>query len=371
MHPSVRVKRDDRSFVDAAVMGRANTQKPSTPPLSIALNPAAKTANWEDCVLVGECISVQHIKDLPNIFELEGNQSGMVYYTGGLNVLKKFITSKYAEAFYANDSNWNRWFNWLKCGFNDESSVERITWVRIFGVPVRFRSEANYARIASAFGKPLETFSGDWNVFDISTGQVCIITASMTAIIDKIEITHGNNWFGVVEFDKDWTPFDSVSEVCTRNTPSDLEDIDEDEDDSTCFLDDDESNPEDTGISATWEVPQKTQEVLEEGEIVEESTVNMMELQPPASSPGKISESKIDDLKAVDGPSLQFNVVNIFELNSNRVETPMRESGVDPTQLMEPNSCPLPDRDRWLDKPESPNLTQAEFDPPMFERGVQ
>lgn len=224
MHPSVWGKRDGRSFVDV-VMGRASTQKPSTPPLFIALNPIVKTSIWEECDLVSECISVQHIKDLIGIFELEGNQCGMVYYTRDLNILIKFITSKDAETFYANDSNWKKWLNWLKRGFNDESSVERITWVRIFGVLVKFRSESNYARIASAFGKPLETFGGDWNVFDISTGQVCIITASMMTINDKIEITHGNKsfQFGVVEFNKEWTSFDSVLGVCTIKTPSDRE----------------------------------------------------------------------------------------------------------------------------------------------------
>lgn len=75
-----------------------------------------------------------------------------------------FINEKEVEMLYGDDSNWNRWFKWLKRGFNEDNGVERIAWFRIHGVPIRFRSEENYARIGENFRKPIETFGGNWEV---------------------------------------------------------------------------------------------------------------------------------------------------------------------------------------------------------------
>ncbi|KAI3738596.1 hypothetical protein L2E82_28633 [Cichorium intybus] len=97
--------------------------------------------------MVGETLSTQHIADLPTILPIDGNPAGKVYYIGGMNVIRKFTSSKSAAAFYENENNWNRWFKWLKMGFNDEMVQERITWIRILSLPICFRSMEVFAKL--------------------------------------------------------------------------------------------------------------------------------------------------------------------------------------------------------------------------------
>ncbi|CAH1454103.1 unnamed protein product [Lactuca virosa] len=106
-------------------------------------------------------------------------------------------------------------------GFNDDIRGERIPPVRIHGVPVGFRSESNYAQIVEAFGRAIETFGANWDVFDISTGQVYILTRSIEIINGEVDIKFENNIYrvGVVEYDRDWSLFDNT----TWNKQSDYE----------------------------------------------------------------------------------------------------------------------------------------------------
>lgn len=78
-------------------------------------------------IISGEVISAHHISSVPTLLKLESNVSGRIYYTGGLKMMIKFITPHDVIAFYANDANWNRWFSWLKKGFNDSMELDKIT----------------------------------------------------------------------------------------------------------------------------------------------------------------------------------------------------------------------------------------------------
>lgn len=47
--------------------------------------------------------------------------------------------------------------------------------------------------------------------FDISTGHVCILTTSKKIINGEVDIVYENKRYmvGVVEYDRDWAPFDN------------------------------------------------------------------------------------------------------------------------------------------------------------------
>lgn len=143
-------------------------------------------------MLSGEVISAQHISNMTTLLKLDNNVSGRIHYTGGLKMLIKCINPQEADAFYNNAENWNRWLSWLKKGFDDSAEFERITWVRIYGVLTRFRSNANYTKIVEAFGKVIETYGGNWDALDISTGHVCLPTNSRKMINEDVDIRYDN-----------------------------------------------------------------------------------------------------------------------------------------------------------------------------------
>nr|KAJ0213780.1 hypothetical protein LSAT_V11C400196190 [Lactuca sativa] len=310
--------------------------------------------------MVGEVISIQHIAELPTILPLDGNHAGTVYYIGGLNVMVKFINTASAKAFYENENNWNRWFKWLKMGFNDDVPQERITWVKIYGLPIRFRTEDNIASIANKFGKVLEITNFHWQRFDLSCGEVCIITRQNTIIDEEVTVTFENNFYrvGVVEYDRDWTPFDSSIKTDWINHDDDMNDYnDEDLEEENSDEDeegDDDQNSKDDGIPPSVEIP--ADDPPEEGDIVEESG----DIRLPVTS----SAMACDDIENCEN-ALNMEVESSHRLNNiERMDTETLEVNIAKPIYVEPNFhtsrrpaslIPLPGGDEWPVSPDQIN----------------
>ncbi|CAH1438899.1 unnamed protein product [Lactuca virosa] len=322
VQPKAWELRGNRSFADVVAVQVNTSPSPLFP--VIELKPIERIRNWDECVLTGEVHNAQYITEISTIMHIDGNASGKVYYTGGLRILIKFNNKKEVESFYVNNSNWNRWFKWLKRGFEDDKEADRITWVRIHGVSVRFRSEANFAHIAGVFGKVLETFRVNWNVFDISSGHVCILTKARKLINGEVDIKYKNNTYkiGVVEYDRDWNSFDNnalnkqfehYNEVYGGN----------DNLDSMNSMDKVSSDCDEDAISATWEDLGKNQEEPVDGEIVEEMLADKSIPSPVPTTGGGGGE---DTLMAENDSSPNIHIPG----NSETV-------GVDMTRYNQPN----------------------------------
>lgn len=63
---------------------------------------------WNNYNLVSEVISLQHLRDLPKLLEIEGMLSIYVFYVGGLVEARRVDCSMEAEAFLHDEHNWNR-----------------------------------------------------------------------------------------------------------------------------------------------------------------------------------------------------------------------------------------------------------------------
>ncbi|KAL4578181.1 hypothetical protein LXL04_014300 [Taraxacum kok-saghyz] len=214
--------------------------------------------------MVGEPISLQHIAELPNILPLDGNPTGKVHYIGGTNVLIKFPNTATAKAFYDNEHNWNRWFKWLKMGFNDDLPQERLAWVTILGLPIRFRSAENYERIANTIGKSVQSDIQDWTRYDLSDGNI------------KVVFDNNTYHVGMVEYDRDWKPYDQPvlvePESEKEEEEEDMSEDNFDDADDEEFVNDTDSDGDDKCLN---------DEEIEDGEIVEK----FEESTAPATAP--------------------------------------------------------------------------------------
>ncbi|KAL4579087.1 hypothetical protein LXL04_015222 [Taraxacum kok-saghyz] len=355
--------------------------------ITIEVKRAAAWLGWNGRILTGEMLNAQLISSIPMLLKLDGNVSGRIYYVGGLKILIKFIKEKDAEAFLAEDSNWNRWFSWLKKGYREESEFQRITWINIWGVPTRFMSDTNYARIANSFGKVIETY-GNWDAIDISTGHVCILTKSTKMINEEVTIKHNDVSYkvGVVEFDRDWSPFDAMEgEHHWFKHPEEEEmegDDDTNSENSADSIDPHEdqksNNDEEEGISNT-EVRMNTQsllqdETIEEGEIVEE-TPNVSVESPACNIPthAPATTTHADEVmdEATSVPEINNTPTHVTAViptdpNSNCVMSDLEiqaQTNFGPVPI--PN-VPLPGGDEW---PETPELAQNIPTSPKFGKG--
>ncbi|KAL4576683.1 hypothetical protein LXL04_012781 [Taraxacum kok-saghyz] len=345
------------------VTGSYHQQNEKEPGI-IEIKPATHSKDWEDCVIVGEPISLQHIADLPTLLPLDGNPCGKVYYIGGLNVLLKFTNRVTAKAFYENEHNWNRWFKWLKMGFNDDLPQERLAWVTVFGLPVRFRSAENYERVASRFGKVIQSAIHDWTQYDLSDGYICINTKQNTIINEEIKVIFSNKIYrvGVVEFDRDWKPYDNIP-------PQTLESDDDEEDDDDANEDNQEEGLEDAdedlddALKSDNDEHNTNKEEPEDGEIIEDSDDD----ESPETESVPETLMVVDDL-GNQNPELIVEVDStpiiidtaLLEVNgtNTRPQTPQLTVTKIPTcntvgttskpmTLDGPASIPLPDGDNW------------------------
>ncbi|KAL4592069.1 hypothetical protein LXL04_005050 [Taraxacum kok-saghyz] len=352
------------------------------------IKPATHSKDWENCVMVGEPISLQHTADLPTLLPLDGNPCGKLYYIGGLNVLIKFTNNATAKSFYNNEHNWNRWFKWLKMGFNDDLPQERLAWVTVFGLPVRFRSVENYEHIASRFGKVIQSEIHDWTQYDLSDGNICINTKQNTIINEEIKVVFNNNIYriGVVEFDRDWKPYDHIP-----NNPLDSDDDEEDDEDANNENHDEGFEDADEEIEDSFDSDSddnnRKKEEPEDDEMIEESdedesptSESIPETLMDADDPGNQNPKLIAE---VDSSPITIETAPI-EVNDTETRSRLPQPTVtidspcnpnastfEPTKCSGPASIPLPDGDEWPKTPNaSPKQTHADIQhPPEFGKG--
>ncbi|KAL4582224.1 hypothetical protein LXL04_006768 [Taraxacum kok-saghyz] len=330
-----------KSYVDTVACKKNDEEAPNKKKIVVEVKPARAWSGWGGCILSGEVLNAQLISTIPMLLKLDGNVSGRIYYVGGLKMLIKFIKEKDAEAFLADDSNWNRWFSWLKKGFSEESEFKRITWINIWGVPTRFRSDINYSRIANPFGKVIETYR-TWDAINVSTGHVCILTKSIKMINEEVTIKYNDVSYkvGVVDFDRDWSPFDAMEgehhwfkHPEQEELEGDDETNSENSEDSNDPLEDQENNEEDDdGVSDTVVVPNTQtliqEDTLEEGEIVEETPVETVKVVFPA-----IISPTITPVTDIHADEVMEEVASVPAINN----TPIHEVSVVTTDLN--NNC--------------------------------
>lgn len=242
--------RDSRSFAQV-VAGNTGTRfnNPPTPPITIPLNPKTMMGHWiHKKLLIGEAHSLDHIANLSyHMFTTDGTK-----YLGGLRMAIKFSSSMEAREFLKDKTRWQEWFKWMALEDHKELRYERLAWLCINGVPLRYWDGDNFSCIASTFGKVIIPFDNIHDKRDFSVGKVGVITTIKTWINEEIQISVDGAIYvvGVVEYSEDWTPFN----LCHS-------DKDANESDSDIGVEDGVEE----GISDTWLHDNDNE--LEEGEL--------------------------------------------------------------------------------------------------------
>lgn len=125
--------RDSRSFAQVAA-GIPGTRIHNSAPI-ISLNPKIVMGQWiHKKMLIREAHSLDHIANLPYpIFHIDDTK-----YLGGLRMAIKFGSSKEAREFLEDKTRWQEWFKWMVLEDHNDLSYERLAWLNINGVPLRY-----------------------------------------------------------------------------------------------------------------------------------------------------------------------------------------------------------------------------------------
>lgn len=129
---------------------------------------------------------------------------------------------------------WLKCFSWVERVGNRCTIFERISWMKVMGIPLFTWDESNIDTIVGSFGKVLVNFSPFQDSKDISHGNICVLTASRKKLNEEVMVSLDGTLhkIGLFKVDDDYVPFKQF------NTGS------------TCELD--EEYGEEDGVSGTW-----------------------------------------------------------------------------------------------------------------------
>ncbi|KAI3764345.1 hypothetical protein L2E82_14352 [Cichorium intybus] len=248
--------RDGRTFASVVAGCDMPPPPPPPPPPSvnpISLHPNAVMAEWvgNDLTFLGEAISMEHVHSLNPGISMGDDEAFSLKYVGGLKVCLSFRSIDDVNAFLRVKDDWFLTFSRANLYQNH---FDRVTWVKIFGMPLKLWDRRNFDCIAGKFGRVLVPFEASPEARDLSHGRLCILTESRKRIDDEVLIECDGQLsnVSVLEYDDGLFPLNST-EFVMNEEDDELVDFSENEDDSvgisdTVMIEDDEDEIEDGEI---------------------------------------------------------------------------------------------------------------------------
>ncbi|CAI9269129.1 unnamed protein product [Lactuca saligna] len=226
----------------------------------------------KNLTLIGEAKSLDHLGHMPTLISIHCEHRPSVKYIGGMLALLSFESTVEAREFLENERNWTGTFKWLKMGSPEvNNKFERVTWIRLVGLPLRLWSNTNFSSIVGKFGKIVVPLDHITNRVDLSVAKIAITTEKLTKFNEEILVEADGQYYqvGIIEYeDEPWFPF-KFDEEEQPYADSDREGKDES---MISESENSDSNDDEEGVSGTWIND------IEEGEIAQEDTIN-----PPSS----------------------------------------------------------------------------------------
>ncbi|KAL4585399.1 hypothetical protein LXL04_010019 [Taraxacum kok-saghyz] len=203
--------RDNRTY--AEIVKPVNNQPPPPPlptPAPISLQRDNCTHNWlRKTTLIGEAISIDHLGHLPKLIK-PMDMTLEIKYIGGLRVILQFDDSVGAQNFKEDEINWKHCMKRLDWGTDIDTRLERISWIRIVGLPPQLWGDKNFEAITRNFGRMIAPFDDIHHRVDLSCVKIGILTHRKNRINDEIYVAIDAEVIkiGVIEFDENyWFPF--------------------------------------------------------------------------------------------------------------------------------------------------------------------
>ncbi|CAH1450805.1 unnamed protein product [Lactuca virosa] len=161
--------RDGRSFVE--VTGHKLVPPPSLKvlPRHVHLQVDKSMDLWMKYrALSGEARSIQHLTHMSALLSIHCDKPVEVKYIGGLRIPLRFDRAESPQDFLRDEEVWKKMFNWLSEGNSSCVNFERLAWVKIVGLPLKFLCESNSKKIILKFGKIIFPFDDIKNCVDLS-----------------------------------------------------------------------------------------------------------------------------------------------------------------------------------------------------------
>ncbi|KAI3763654.1 hypothetical protein L2E82_13648 [Cichorium intybus] len=229
---------------------------------------------------------MEHLHSLNPGIAIGDDDAFSMKYIGGLKVCLSFRSVDDVNSFMRVKDDW---FEEFYRAIEHQPQFERVTWVKIYGIPVKLWDRRNFESIARKYGRILVPFEASSDARDLSHGRVCVLTESRRRIDDVVPIEFDGKIMNisVLEYEDGWFPL-KAPEFAIGVEYQDGDDISDDDSE---------------GISDTVMIEDDVVEI-EEGEIVGDEE-EKVEDSFPENFAGDV-DGKLDEMGEMIGDDSVF-----------------------------------------------------------------
>ncbi|KAL8238115.1 hypothetical protein R6Q59_019196 [Mikania micrantha] len=163
---------------------------------------------WSNVSLIGRTLNLTILGNIETILDQERKDGCSIRYLGGLNVLLTFNHKYDAEMFMCGVEKWKQWFSNISVWNGQSLPLERIAWLRIWGIPPQLWDSLVMDKIGIKFGTIVSHSEASTCDSNLTMDSIGVMLSDVKPISEEIIIHWQNKTFcGWVEEDKrNWVP---------------------------------------------------------------------------------------------------------------------------------------------------------------------
>ncbi|KAD4178488.1 hypothetical protein E3N88_27079 [Mikania micrantha] len=205
-HSDMHLRDQTRSYKDVLLKKRVDQHDKKSITVGNLITMAM--AIWSNVSLVGKTLNLTNLCNIETILEQERKEGCSIRYLGGLNVLLTFNHKSDAERFISCKEKWSQWFSNMAIWNGQSLPMERIAWLRIWGIPPQLWENTIMNKIGEKFGKVVCQSEASTCDTNLTLDAIGVLVSDIKPISEEIIIHWKNKQFrGWIEEDKrNWVP---------------------------------------------------------------------------------------------------------------------------------------------------------------------
>lgn len=215
---------DQRSFRDTLL----NKSVDAVIPEVIADSEGKGLGDLYDKAIVGKVHNFSILSSIDRLIKEVWNSKCQLKYIGGFYLLLELDSRVERDEFFGRKEVWQEWFSWAETWSGQSLMVDRIAWLKIYGLPLHIAETKVFDDIAATVGEVVQAAQfPEADVF--SYAYVGVLAKGVDRIRGKCKVKWNDESYMVLieEDTEDWVPdcvFDVLDEEeAVRPSPNDSE----------------------------------------------------------------------------------------------------------------------------------------------------
>ncbi|KAM0025706.1 putative RNA recognition motif domain, nucleotide-binding alpha-beta plait domain superfamily [Helianthus debilis subsp. tardiflorus] len=136
--------------------------------------------------LVGRAVDLETLVDIDRLLGIARTEFSRIHYLGGLSILISFKDSDSASEFLGARTVWGPWFSKLELWNGQSLSLERVIWLKVYGIPLHIFDPGLLDQLGGLYGKVLYLPNSLDEELDLSVVRVGILGGESFRIRENI-----------------------------------------------------------------------------------------------------------------------------------------------------------------------------------------